>query len=213
MNVVPAGGGEVIGDAADRRVEILCEHDAVHVTWSRMAPGRDGADLHVHRRHHDLFYVLEGELTLKLGAGEESRAPAGSVVCVPPLVVHGFRNASDSRELRYLNFHAPGVGFADYMRGLRDGVKVVYDQEAPPATGTRPASEIRLGPPPLEIEAITVSERPGGGTSQRLEAYFVLDGELRVDGAIARPGAWVQIPPGVPHALSGDARFVHVSAG
>jgi hypothetical protein len=59
---------------------------------------------------------------------------------VPPLVVHGFRNASDA-EMRYLNFHAPGVGFADYMRGLRDGRSVTYDQEPPPAEGVHPPAE------------------------------------------------------------------------
>src|SRR3954454_7634706 len=146
--VVPPGEGEVIGDSPERRVEILCDDEAVHVTVSRFAAGRAGADLHIHRRHHDLFYVLEGELTLRLGDAEDIQAGAGTLVCVPPLVVHGFKNASD-RELRYLNLHAPGVGFADYMRGLRDGVKVVYDQEDPPSQGTRPSSEVRIGHPPL----------------------------------------------------------------
>ena len=61
--VIAPGGGEVIGDAPDRRVEILSEHDALHATWSRFGPRREGADLHVHRRHTDLFYVLAGELT------------------------------------------------------------------------------------------------------------------------------------------------------
>src|ERR1700754_4623117 len=122
--VVPAGGGEVIGDAPDRRVEILSEHDPLHVTWSRFAPGRDGAGLHVHRLHTDVFYVLSGELTVRWGAGDEQVAvPAGSLARVPPLVVHGFRNGSDA-EMRYLNFHAPGTGFADYMRGLRDRTRV-----------------------------------------------------------------------------------------
>jgi quercetin dioxygenase-like cupin family protein len=212
VRVVPPGGGEVIGDAPDRRVEILCDHPAVHATVSRFAAGRDGADLHIHRHHHDLFYVLEGQLTLRLGPDEETTADGGTLVCVPPLVVHGFRNGSDA-PMRYLNLHAPGVGFADYMRGLRDGVTIVYDQEDPPETGTRPASDVRIGPPPLTIDAVTVTERPGGGTSQRLEAYFVLAGELDVDGTKAGAGAWVQIPPGVPHMVGGDARVVRVSAG
>src|SRR3954452_16371900 len=108
---IPEGGGEIIGDSADRRVEILSEDDSLHATWSRFGPGRDGADLHIHRHHSDLFYVLAGELTLKLGPdGGEIPAPAASVVRVPPLVVHGFRNAGDV-EVRYLNFHAPGEGF------------------------------------------------------------------------------------------------------
>src|SRR3954469_16990500 len=120
LPVVAPGGGEVIGDAPDRRVEILCDHDALHVTWSRFGPGRDGADLHVHRHHTDLFYVLAGELTLRLGLdGDTAVAPAGTLVRVPPLVVHGFRN--DGREeLRYLNLHAPGRRFSDHLRARRD---------------------------------------------------------------------------------------------
>ena len=58
----------------DRRVEILSSHDSLHATWSRFGPGRDGADLHVHREHTDLFYVLEGEFTLRLGPQGEACA-------------------------------------------------------------------------------------------------------------------------------------------
>jgi len=133
---------ELIGDSPDRRVEILLEHDAVHVTWSRFGPGRDGADPHIHRRHTDMFYVLDGELTVKLESGEVA-APAGTLVTIPPLVVHGFRNAADA-DVRYLNLHAPGAGFADYMRGLRDGKRVPFDQEDPPPDGTRPPTDATL---------------------------------------------------------------------
>ena len=119
MKVVPAREGELVGDAPDRRVEILSDVDPLHATWSRFGPRRAGAGLHIHYRHSDLFYVLEGELTVKLGPeGDETVAPAGTLVRIPPLVVHGFRNGSDA-EVRYLNFHAPGMGFADYMRGLQ----------------------------------------------------------------------------------------------
>ena len=69
--VIPPGGGEVIGDSAERRVEILSDDPALHATWSRFGPRRDGADLHVHRRHTDIFYVLEGELTVRLGLEDE----------------------------------------------------------------------------------------------------------------------------------------------
>src|SRR5918992_1650828 len=105
--VIALGGGEVVGDAPDRRVEILCDHDALHATWSRFGPRREGADLHVHHRHTDFFYVLEGELTVRLGQDDQPvTVPAGSLARVPPDVVHGFRNATDA-EVRYLNLHAP----------------------------------------------------------------------------------------------------------
>src|SRR5262249_44036242 len=131
--MVPPGGGEVVGDSPERRVEILCEHPKLHATWSRYGPGRDGADLHIHRTHHDVFCVLEGELPLKTEEGERPAGP-GTLVSVPPMVVHGFRNAGEGG-LKYLNFHAPGSGFDDYMRGLGRGEKVDFDQEAPPESG------------------------------------------------------------------------------
>ena len=138
--MTPPGGGEVIGDTPDRRVEILCEHDALHVTWSRFAPGRDGADLHIHRHHTDFFYVLEGELTIKLADGERV-VEAGNLVRVPPYVVHGFRNGGDV-DVRYLNLHAPGTGFADYMRGIRDQRPVPFDQHDPDGEEMLPAGEV-----------------------------------------------------------------------
>jgi oxalate decarboxylase/phosphoglucose isomerase-like protein (cupin superfamily) len=39
---------------------------------------------------------------------------------VPPGVVHHFVNASDA-PVRFLNFHAPSCGFADYLRAMARG--------------------------------------------------------------------------------------------
>ncbi|HKH29475.1 MAG TPA: hypothetical protein VKA45_00345, partial [Gaiellaceae bacterium] len=60
--VIPPAGGEIIGDSADRRVEILSDDETLDATWSRFGPRREGADLHIHRHHTDMFYVLDGEL-------------------------------------------------------------------------------------------------------------------------------------------------------
>jgi mannose-6-phosphate isomerase-like protein (cupin superfamily) len=140
---------EVIGDTADRRVEILCETDAMHATRTRLGPRRAGTDPHVHREHNDVFFVLEGELTVRLGE-DDVAAPAGTMVVVPPLVVHAYRNASDA-DVVFLNVHAPGSGFATYLRALRDGGPHEFDQHPPPDEGGRPASEasvVRGGPSP-----------------------------------------------------------------
>jgi mannose-6-phosphate isomerase-like protein (cupin superfamily) len=235
MNVVPPGGGEVVGDSPDRRVEILSDCDELHATWSRFGPGRDGADLHVHRRHSDLFYVLAGELTVRLGREDDRAAvAAGTLVRVPPLVVHGFRNAGEA-ELRYLNLHAPGVGFADYMRALRDGRKLTYDQEPPPADGGRPPHEAAIGGNGFvaeqdslraallaDVEEIAIAEvrafpreRPAPHVHRRhVESFYVLEGALTLavgDREVrAEAGSWAQVPAGVPHALSfpEPARFL-----
>ena len=212
VSVIPPRGGEVIGDAPDRRVEILADHDSLNATWSRFAPGRDGADLHVHHEHTDLFYVLEGEFTLRLGPqGEEHVMPAGTLVRVPPDVVHGFRNGSDA-ELRFLNFHAPGMGFAAYMRDLRDGRDAAYDQWDPPEDGGRPVAEVEFGER-ADVPAIKVfpAETEPGASEAHMDArhteIYVLAGELGIGDARAPEGAWVHVPPGEPHTLTalGDA--------
>jgi quercetin dioxygenase-like cupin family protein len=212
MKVIPPRGGEVIGDAPDRRVELLSDVDPLHATWSRFGPWRDGADLHIHHHHSDLFYVLQGELTVKLGPdGEETAAPAGTLVRIPPLVVHGFRNAGDA-EVRYLNFHAPGQGFADYMRGLSD-----FDQADPPPDGGRPATEATMASGDgvlCDADEIAVAVRTGAvdGVHEHVVSLYVLDGEIVVNDTRAVAETWVQFPPGVPHAVSGSGRYLEVLA-
>jgi mannose-6-phosphate isomerase-like protein (cupin superfamily) len=204
VRIVLPGEGEVIGDAPDRRVEILSDADPLHATLSRFGPGREGADLHVHREHSDLFYVLEGELTVRLGVEDEQViVPTGAIACVPPNVVHGFRNASGA-ELRYLNFHAPGSDFASYMRALRDGRRYAYDQYDPPAEGGRPIAEARVEPGgAIEAPAITVTRVDGQAAHDgaRLASYYVLEGELELDGRRAPAGAFVQTSE--PHTVRG----------
>ncbi len=222
--VIARNRGEIIGDLPDRRVEILSDDETLHATWSRFAAGRDGADLHVHHNHFDLFYVLEGELTLRLGVeGETVVVPAGTLARVPPGVVHGFRNGSDA-DVRYLNLHAPGQGFANYMRGLRDGRPIVYDQHDPPQDGGRPTrGAVVGGSEPLgddalllaDLEVIAIAElrhEPGAPPASahirpaHVASFHVLEGELVLTldaGELRAPaGAWVQLPAGLEHFVS-----------
>jgi len=229
--VIPPGGGEVVGDSPDRRVEILSDHSGLHATWSRFGPGRDGADLHVHRHHTDLFYVLEGELTLRLGPeGESVAVPAGTLARVPPLVVHGFRNGTDA-ELRYLNLHAPGVGFADYLRATRDGRALSYDQHPPPADGGRAPGDAVIGGgeagsdgrmlladlPELSVTEAWSGAEPAHAHVSRVASLYVLEGELALTAGgqelRAPAGTWAQVPAGVTHAVSawgGPARYLEL---
>ena len=217
--LIPSGAGEVVGDSADRRVEILSDDETLNATWSRFGPFRDGADLHVHRHHTDLFFVLAGELTVLLGMdGETALVPAGTLARVPPLVVHGFRNGSDA-EVRYLNFHAPGREFADYLRAMRDGREFSYDQHPPPADGGRPIAGAVIGGAEVltdgvtvlaDVEAVGIAEAtadvPSHVHRRHVESFYVLDGEVTFTLAGrelgAGPGTWVQIPPGVPHSVA-----------
>jgi len=238
--LIPLGEGEVIGDSAERRVEILSDDKTLNATLSRFGPHREGANLHVHRHHTDCFYVLEGELTVRLGLEDDTVAvSAGTLARVPPLVVHGFRNGTDG-EVRYLNFHAPGQRFADYLRAMRDGRSFTYDQHPPPADGGRPVSEAVVGATESVVERaglhvdllaavdeVGISENrcePAAETDPRhvhrrhVESVYVLAGELTfaLDGRrlTATEGTWVQIPAGVAHeyACTGgdEARFLEL---
>jgi quercetin dioxygenase-like cupin family protein len=197
--VIPARGGEIVGRSPGRRVEILSDHATLAATWSHFGPRREGADLHVHRDHADLFYILDGEFTLRLGPDDEPLVvSAGKLVYVPPLVVHGFRNGSDA-DVRYLNFHAPGMHFAEYLRALRDGLQFSYDQHDPPADGGRSTHLVSVGET-VAVEHLSVPERRlGRGAVEereptpRLRSLYVLEG--------AAVGSWIQIPPGVSHSL------------
>ena len=175
------GEGEVVGDSEDRRVEILCDRDELVVTWTRFGPGRDGASPHVHRTHCDLFFVLDGELTFLLGPEpEEHVLPAGTLALAPPQLVHGFRNGA-GEELRYLNLHAPGAAFADYLRG----VNPAFDQHEPPADGGRPLTDALVVPPGTagvlverdEIR-IEVRDEPGPASNRLTCLYALADGRL-----------------------------------
>ena len=85
---------------------------------------------HVHHEHTDAFYVLEGELTFEIGREAKTiTLSSGGFVAVPPGVAHSLRNGSD-RPARWLTIHAPDGGFAAFMRGVRDGIKVEWDISA-----------------------------------------------------------------------------------
>ncbi|MDQ3823125.1 MAG: cupin domain-containing protein [Actinomycetota bacterium] len=101
------------GRRASKRVVIKAGRDEIAVTESRYEPGRRGPEPHLHRLHADSFYVLEGELEFLLGE-EKIRAPGGTFVLAPPRFVHTFWNPGPA-DARYLNFHAPGVGFDEYL--------------------------------------------------------------------------------------------------
>src|SRR5687767_7960666 len=119
--VLPPDGGEVISDRTERTVLIKAGLDAIAVTETRYEPGERGPDAHIHHGHTDAFYVLEGTLDFELGPELETiRLGAGSFVAAPPDLVHSFRNDGTGRA-RFLNFHAPSGGFADYLRAMRDG--------------------------------------------------------------------------------------------
>jgi mannose-6-phosphate isomerase-like protein (cupin superfamily) len=153
------GAGERTSDTDTRRVAIKADVPEVAITESRYAPGRRGPGPHVHRQHADAFYVLGGALAFDVGpdAAEKVEAEAGSLVLVPAGVVHTFANES-ADDARFLNIHAPGMGFGDYLRAMRDGRDedaARFDSFDPPGDGGRPASDVVVrGPADGETIAV-----------------------------------------------------------
>jgi quercetin dioxygenase-like cupin family protein len=91
--------------------------DSFFLSETTIAAGFPGPPPHVHERLHDMFYVLEGTLTMRLG-DDTRELPAGSFACAPPGVVHTFSNHSDA-PVRFLNFNTP-AGWERYMRELAE---------------------------------------------------------------------------------------------
>ncbi|MDQ3086165.1 MAG: cupin domain-containing protein [Actinomycetota bacterium] len=129
--------GETIADQPERRVILLVDTEELATTETIYGPEKLGPELHVHHDHVDGFVVVEGELTIAFREGS-LRAPSGTLVIVPPDVVHTFRN-DGTETARFFNLHAPSCGFGDYLRGRKPD----FDQHDPPADGGRdPASVI-----------------------------------------------------------------------
>ena len=204
---------------------------------STLGPRQTGAHPHTHRAHTDVFYVLDGELELRVG-DETVRIPAHSSVAAPPRLVHGFRNPAEA-EARYLNLHAPGIWARGRALGLRpdecdtfgpdQASAGVHGVLTPPGDGERLRKEHRLALVKVErpeldlLEYLVDGEYAGAEPHLHLrhcDCFYVLEGELefRADGQTIRGGAGtsVIIPPGVPHAFTnaggGRARFLNVHA-
>ena len=215
------GEGESVSDNPDHTVRLLFSHDLLDVTWSHFGPGERGAEPHVHREHTDSFYVLEGELTFRIGPGlEPVTAPAGTFVAVPPNIIHGFDNDATERA-SFLNFHAPSGGFADYMRGVSPG----FDSFEPPADGGGPAAEATVTLPgageqlerptshhwiqaeETDISAMVMSFEPGfegvapHSHTDFVDSFYVLEGTTEFMGTQGGPGTFVAAPPEAVHGF------------
>jgi mannose-6-phosphate isomerase-like protein (cupin superfamily) len=219
-----ADQGEPITDEPNRELRLLCVHELLTLSWFRYAEGEHGADPHVHREHSDGFYVLDGQITVRLGPEQEPVvATAGTLVLIPAGVVHSFGNDGPG-EARFLNIHAPDGGFARYLR-----TREPFDSFEPPDDGGRPAANAIVTPPDggerfqREDRAITIlgelpeisvfrlevePEWPGIDTHHhhdQVDTFFVLEGEaglVRGDEVVqAAAGSFYAAVPGTRHGV------------
>jgi quercetin dioxygenase-like cupin family protein len=192
-------------------------------------PGYQGATPHFHKRHTDAFVLLDGELDFTLGR-ETTRGGPGTVVIVPPGVVHAF--AGIRAPARFLNIHSPDAGFVEFLRARirgEDGAFDSVDVDGP----QEPGGGTLLGPgegTTYEVGTATsvfkaTRETAGGffslaevtiqtGTSgppphshrELLDSFYVLEGTLTVrvgdDEVEAPPGTYACMPPSVVHTFA-----------
>jgi mannose-6-phosphate isomerase-like protein (cupin superfamily) len=200
--IVSVTAGEPILRQAGREISILVAREDVTVTHARYAAGQQVAGPHVHHRHTDAFYVLEGELALEVGREAETvRIGAGGLVAAPPEVAHAFRTIGDG-PARWLTIHAQDGGFAAFMRSMRDGGRVEWDIAPVPADGGLSASEALISsevdgehlefgdqrcrlicalPDLCVVEWHTRGSRPKlplPDHDRRADSFFLVDGEL-----------------------------------
>lgn len=209
MDVEIVGRGE--GERVSDKVVIKAGREEVVVTESLYPPGVSGPGPHIHREHADSFWVLDGEITFAVGPDLDThKAGPGNFVLAPPRMVHTFRNEGPA-EARFLNIHAPGKGFDEYMRSVRDGREYSWDSFDPPEDGGRSGSDaLLLGPDggeasasgPASIVRKVGREQDPGGLSLALstippgyegelphvperivDSVYVLDGTLTLRGA------------------------------
>jgi quercetin dioxygenase-like cupin family protein len=85
------GEGELIAGPSSVTIKATAEDTggSFYLGEVLIQPGFAGPPAHVHERLHDMFYVLEGALTLRLGDETLELVP-GSFACVPPGTVHTF---------------------------------------------------------------------------------------------------------------------------
>jgi quercetin dioxygenase-like cupin family protein len=75
-------GGQMVAKVRDEYTG-----DAYSIHDNVIPPGSPGPRPHLHRHHEEAFYVIEGELTVRVGP-RTITAPAGSFVVIPRGVVH-----------------------------------------------------------------------------------------------------------------------------
>ncbi len=123
MAVPNLGPGD--GEVHERRsVEVLIKptgadtDESPSLAESTIAPSFAGRP-HWHEHLHDMFYILDGTLTLQVG-GAVRALGRGSFACIPPRVEHSFRNDTNG-PVCFLNFTTPG--WANYMLDLAEAAR------------------------------------------------------------------------------------------
>jgi quercetin dioxygenase-like cupin family protein len=145
------------------RIRFLVSTEETGGAWSLLgytAPaGFAGPAPHFHARTTELFYVLEGRLTLEAGGAAQVLDPGG-LALVPPGVPHRFGNPS-AEPCRFLIQLSPG-GMEGYFTELAG---LVRGAPAWPLPDMRPVAELAarfdtFSPPAPRESGSTSNDRP-----------------------------------------------------
>jgi quercetin dioxygenase-like cupin family protein len=109
--------------------------------------------LHIHRREDELFHVLEGKISYRVG-DSRFEASAGHSVFAPRNIPHGF-TVTSREPARYLIVYSP-AGFEDFIR-----------------ESSRPAQALTLPPDPYApVEAAEV-QKIAAMMAAKYDCHFV----------------------------------------
>ena len=119
-HIIRADEGRVIdplpGEAVQLKLDKTHTGGALDL-WVVTNDPQSGPPLHIHPHADELFYILEGTLTMQQGE-EVSEVSAGDVVYIPKGVPHTFANLSD-KPARSINVFCPS-GLADFLVEVSD---------------------------------------------------------------------------------------------
>ncbi|MFK7919996.1 MAG: cupin domain-containing protein [Ilumatobacter sp.] len=208
-------------DAAQNRREtgrlghVLYNSESCYIMASKLPAGVEGAPTHVHICDQ-LYYIIEGELEIELGA-ETVVARAGEGVFIPAGLPHCNRNVSGTDEV-HVEVIAPSV------RAGKPLATFVGDDPLPAYDGPPGLVSSRGSTVPNKVidmswlirhstgshhAGMYVADMPPNHPGLRTHVhdfdqfYLVLSGQLEVEVALERhsvgPNSLVVIPAGVPH--------------
>lgn len=151
--IIQSGGGEAVWLLDELLVFKIGSVETGHSIGfiEVMTRSGGGPPLHLHHMQVEAFYVVEGELTVKVGTETRKISP-GSFVLIPPSVAHSYRVES-KEPAKLLSMYTPPT-VLDYFREIGEvaPVKTLPPEELLPdleryvERGIRYSTEI-IGPP------------------------------------------------------------------
>ncbi|MBL8163069.1 MAG: cupin domain-containing protein [Anaerolineae bacterium] len=125
-----------------------------YALWEEWANPGSGTPPHIHHKEHEVFYILEGEMTF-FKDGQAVKAGPGTLVHVPSGVVHNYLNQTD-QIVHMMVMVTPG-GFEQLLLAISD--PIIAGQSAPAVTPEKIETLTRLAPV-YHMEVVNADAQP-----------------------------------------------------